>query len=122
MHAELAAAGFHGLRFKHDCVFRFIDDEGSRLTDLADRSGLSKQGVAEAVDELAALGYVERSDAPHDRRTKIIRLTERGRAGQQAATRILTDIEHSWAQSIGSTDLSEFRRTMEGIIDASRAK
>lgn len=120
MHAHLAEAGFPGLRFKHGCVYRFIDDDGSRLTDLAERSGLTKQGVAEAVGELIQLGYVERSEAPHDRRTKIIRLTERGRAGQRAAERVLAEIEQSWADQFGHEEVAIFRHTLQQIIEASR--
>jgi len=120
LHGRLAEEGFPGLRYKHGCVFRFIDDEGSRLTDLAERSGLTKQGVAEAVGELVQLGYVERSEAPHDRRTKIIRLTERGQAGQRAAARVLAEIEQSWADRFGQNQVATFRRTMEQIIETSR--
>ena len=120
LHGQLTEEGFAGLRYKHGCVFRFIDDEGSRLTDLAERSGLTKQGVAEAVGELVQLGYVERSEAPHDRRTKIIRLTERGQAGQRAAARVLAEIEQGWADRFGRAQVAAFRRTMEQIIETSR--
>jgi len=120
LHDRLAEEGFPGLRYKHGCVYRFIDGEGSRLTDLAERSGLTKQGVAEAVGELVQLGYVERSEAPHDRRTKIIRLTERGQAGQRAAARVLAEVEQSWADRFGQHQIASFRRTMEQIIDMSQ--
>lgn len=120
MHGRLAEKGFPQLRYKHGCVFRFIDDDGSRLTDLAERSGLTKQGVAEAVDELVQLGYAERSEAPQDRRTKIICLTARGRAGQRAAEEVLAEIEQSWTDRFGQDQVSAFRRVMEQIIETSR--
>lgn len=120
MHDRLADKGFPQLRYKHGCVYRFIDDDGSRLTDLAERSGLTKQGVAEAVDELVQLGYAERSAAPHDRRTKIIRLTTRGRAGQRAAEEVLAEFEQSWTDRFGKDQVEAFRRIMEQIIETSQ--
>lgn len=116
LHARLAAEGFPGLRFKHDCVFRHIDDEGSRLTDLSERSGLTKQGVAEAVEELAELGYVVRSASVEDRRTKLITLTRDGRAGQRAAERALLEVEQEWADMFGAEQIAVFRSVLEHIL------
>ena len=84
---EAAASGRHG----H--VFRFIDADGSRVTDLALRSGLTKQGIGDVVVELEQLGYVERQPAPVDGRAKIVRLTSRGFEGRAAAARVLAEIE-----------------------------
>jgi len=76
---RLGEAGFDDIREGHGCVFGFIDVEhGSRLTDLAERSGLTKQAVGETVAHLEGLGYVERVPDPKDRRAKIIKLTPRG--------------------------------------------
>ncbi|MEU6425485.1 MarR family transcriptional regulator [Microbispora sp. NPDC046973] len=116
LHRRLGEDGFEGIRYRHGSVFRFIDEEGSRLTVLADRAGLTKQAIAELVDELERLGYVERATDPKDRRAKIIRLTERGLAGQAAAARILVDIERRWALHLGQDRIAMLRRTMEEII------
>src|SRR5918911_3492242 len=60
-----ADAGHPDLREGYGCVFGFIDlENGSRLTDLAERSGLTKQAVGEAVTELERLGYLERVPDP----------------------------------------------------------
>src|SRR3712207_4666682 len=78
LHGRLAAAGHGDIREGHGCVFGFIEPEGSRLTSLAERSGLTKQAVGEAVDDLQRLGYVERVPDPSDGRAKLVRLTEKG--------------------------------------------
>ena len=54
-------------------------ENGSRLTDLAEGAGFTKQAVGEAVAELERLGYLERAACPDDGRAKIIKLTDRGR-------------------------------------------
>ena len=57
LHRRLGEEGYTAIRESHGCVFRFIDAEGSRLTDLADRARLTKQAVGEVVDDLEGLGY-----------------------------------------------------------------
>ena len=117
LHRRLNEEGFDGIRYRHGSVFRFIDPEGSRLTVLAERSGLTKQAIAELVDELERLGYVARATDPNDRRAKIIRLTEQGMAGRAAAGRILLNIERRWARHFGQDRITMLRKTMEEIID-----
>lgn len=116
LHRRLREEGFEGLRFRHGSVFRFIEADGSRLTALAERSGLTKQAIGEVVDELELLGYIERTADPDDGRAKIIRLTERGVEGQVAAAWILGDIEQRWARHLGRDWIAMLRRTLEEIV------
>ncbi|MFF0479614.1 MarR family winged helix-turn-helix transcriptional regulator [Streptomyces sp. NPDC004284] len=116
LHRHLHDEGFEGVRFRHGSVFRFVDPEGTRLTVLAERSGFSKQAIAEVVDELERHGYVERTADPRDRRAKLIRLTDRGRAGQLAAARILGDMERMWARHLGQDEIDALRHMLEEII------
>ena len=78
--ARLRDAGFDDVREGHGCVFGFIDlENGSRLTDLAEGSGSTKQAVGEAVAELERQGYLTRAACLDDGRAKIIQVTDRGR-------------------------------------------
>ena len=136
LHRRLEEEGFEGMRFSHGAVFRFIDVEGSRLTTLAARSGLTKQALGEVVIDLERHGYVERTADPQDNRAKIIRLTGRGvkaqaaiadRAGQgvkaqEAAARILADIERRWARHVGEARVTGMRATLEEIIRFEKAR
>src|ERR1700742_662607 len=72
---ELEGAGYADLRPTHGCVFRFVREDGMRLTELATLAGITKQSAGEIVDELARLGYVERIPDPEARRAKLISLT-----------------------------------------------
>ena len=58
--ARLTGLGFGELRPAHGCVFGNIEEQGSRLTALSERSGLTKQSVGEAVGDLEALGVSPR--------------------------------------------------------------
>jgi DNA-binding MarR family transcriptional regulator len=112
-HPRLNEAGHPSIRQGHGCVFRFIDAEGSRLTDLADSSGLTKQAVGEVVADLEGLGYVERAPDPDDGRAKLIRLTERGGEARQTAIEIFGEIEREWGERFGAERVAAMRELLE---------
>jgi DNA-binding MarR family transcriptional regulator len=116
LHRRLAEQGYPEIRDGHGCVFRFIESEGSRLTDLAERSGYTKQAVGEVVVDLEGLGYVERMPDPVDGRAKIIRLTERGREAFAAAMTIFADIERDWAERVGEERMATVREVLEELV------
>ncbi|MGW3344884.1 MarR family winged helix-turn-helix transcriptional regulator [Nonomuraea rubra] len=116
LHRQLAEEGFEGIRYVHGSVFRHIDAEGSRLTTLAERAGLTKQAIGELVGDLEEHGYLERVADEGDRRAKIIRLTEQGRMAQAAAARILADVEQRWSRLLGEDVVAVLRRALEQVI------
>jgi DNA-binding MarR family transcriptional regulator len=75
---ELAVAGFDDIRPAHTAVFQHIKEDGSRLSELAQRAQLTKQSMGYLVDYLEERGYVERRPDAADRRASLIFLTERG--------------------------------------------
>ncbi|HXF73013.1 MAG TPA: MarR family transcriptional regulator, partial [Actinomycetota bacterium] len=84
----LAERGYPDLRAGHLAVFLNIDRRtGTRLTELARRAGISKQGMMLVVDQLEERGYVRRVPDPEDGRAKVVRLTARGRRGAAEARR-----------------------------------
>jgi DNA-binding MarR family transcriptional regulator len=112
---RLDAAGHSSIRAGHGCVFRFIHQGGSRLTDLACSSGLTKQAVGEVVDNLERLGYVDRQPDPADRRAKVISLTEAGADAQQTALAIFSDIEQRLGERYGKERIEALRSLLEDI-------
>ena len=115
LHAELADAGFPDIRPAHGYVFQYTDPDGSRLTDIARRAGLTKPTILAAVDDLERLGYTERVADPGDRRAKLVRLTDRGRAAATEAGRILAGIEADWAAHLGPRRARALRRSLEDL-------
>jgi DNA-binding MarR family transcriptional regulator len=112
----LAEQGYDNIREGHGCVFGFIEPEGSRLTFLAETSGLTKQAVGEAVDDLQKLGYVERVPDPTDGRAKLVRLTARGADARAAGRAILDEVERRWAAELGEERVAAMRETLEDIF------
>jgi DNA-binding MarR family transcriptional regulator len=118
---RLRDEGFSNVREGHGCVFGFIDTEnGSRLTELAERAGLTKQAVGEAVAELESLGYAERIPDPTDRRAKIIKLTPQGLDACLTGRRLFAEIEREWAEQLGEDLVASLREASERIAALER--
>jgi DNA-binding MarR family transcriptional regulator len=110
---RLVEAGHTSLRPGHGCVFRFIHQGGSRLTDLACSAGMSKQAVGEVVDDLERLGYVARDADPADRRAKVIKLTKTGEEAHRTALEIFADVERRLADRYGAERVQVLRELVE---------
>lgn len=116
---ELEQAGYAEIRPTHGCVFRFLRaSEGMRLTELATFAGMTKQSVGEIVDDLVALGYVERVPDPADRRAKLICLTPKGAQASKVGYDLFAKIEESWAERYGDERIAELRTLLEEIVTA----
>ena len=115
---RVEAAGIRDIRPGHGCVFGNIEPEGSRLTDLAERAGMTKQSVGEVASDLERRGYVERVPDPSDGRAKIIRLTPRGREVQALGRRLIADVERDWAERYGEERVAALREALEAITAA----
>lgn len=121
LNRRLAEEGHDEIRDSHGCVFGNIGAGGSRLTDLAFRSGLTKQAVGEVVTELERLGHVERRPDPSDGRAKIIELTPQGAETQAAGYAILAEIEARWAERYGAERVAALRSLLAEVIADERA-
>jgi DNA-binding MarR family transcriptional regulator len=111
----LEEAGITDVRPTHGCVFRFVHDEGMRLTELASLAGLTKQSVGEIVDDLAKLGYLERYPDPTDKRAKLIRLTTKGLEAQRIGFSLFAKLEEDWGKVFGTDRVAALRTLLEEI-------
>jgi DNA-binding MarR family transcriptional regulator len=112
---ELEKHGYADLRPTHGCVFRFVREDGMRLTELASFAGIAKQSAGELVDDLVGLGYVERTADPDDRRAKLICLTKRGEEAQRVGFGIFSELEQRWAAHFGQERFGQLRELLEEI-------
>ncbi len=114
--AELAEQGHPDVRPRHGAVLAFLDPEGTRAKDLARLSGRHKQVITTLVDELSALGYVERRPDPDDRRAKLVVPTPHGLDEMERADAIARTIERRFARRVGKDALDEMKRSMAEIV------
>ena len=90
-----------------------IAEEGTRLTELADRAGVTKQTASLIVAALEREGLVERVPDPADGRARLIQLSSRGRQAAQRAMEVVIGVESEWTAHLGP-ELTE--RLREALV------
>ena len=109
--------GVAGIRPAHLQVFGTIKAEGTRLSDLASWSNMSLSSMAELVDDLERLGYLERRPDPRDGRAKLVCLTDTGWRAIRAGRRIIEEIEADWGQRLGEQRFQDLCQALQALID-----
>jgi DNA-binding MarR family transcriptional regulator len=117
VYGRMAEAGFPDVRPAHSSLFRNMAEGGSRVSELAERAQMTKQSMGYLADSLAAAGYVTLEPDTTDRRAKLVRLTEKGRAAGDAMVRLSAETEREFAGLIGQVDMAQLRRLLERLAD-----
>jgi DNA-binding MarR family transcriptional regulator len=115
--SPLGTGAAAGIRPAHLQVFGAIKADGSRLTDLAGSAGMSLSAMAELVDDLESLGYLQRRGDPADGRAKLVCLTASGWEAIRTGRGIIERIEADWAKRIGPERFEALCRTMQELLD-----
>jgi DNA-binding MarR family transcriptional regulator len=111
IHHALKAAGFEATLAQSRLVAR-IGEGGNRLTELAERAQVTKQTASVLVDQLEALGYVERVPDPTDARARLVRLAPRGRRAQARARQVEAEIYARWTEHLGERGIAQLERQL----------
>lgn len=97
--SNLAERGQVGAAHLH--ITRHLALEGSRLTDLAQRAGMSKQAMGTLVNQCEAWGMVTRESDPTDARARRVCFTATGRAWLDAYQEAAVQAEAEMRQAVG---------------------
>jgi DNA-binding MarR family transcriptional regulator len=117
-----AKPGRPKLRRSHTSLFPHVDLEGTRVTDLAERLGVTKQAVSQLVDDLERHGVLERVVDPDDARARRVRFTALGRAGLLDGLAVLQELEAECAKAIGEARMRELRRALLALDEHLRER
>lgn len=98
--SNLAQRGQVGAAHVH--ITRHLAPQGSRLTDLARRAGMSKQAMGTLVDQCAAWGMVTREPDPADARARQVCFTGTGLAWLGAYRDAVAQAESELRQAVGN--------------------
>lgn len=97
--SNLAARAQVGAAHVH--ITRHLALDGSRLTDLADRAGMTKQAMGDLVTQCEAWGLVMRKPDPHDARARLVTFTETGLAWLRAFRDAVQQAEAEFRAEVG---------------------
>lgn len=104
------------LRRSHTSLLPHIDLDGTRVTDLAERLGVTKQAASQLVDDLEQLGVLARVPDPDDARARRVVFTQLGRDGLLEGLSVLRALERELEQKIGARQMSGLREALLAIL------
>lgn len=73
--------------------------------ELAERVGVEGPTLVRLLDRMTADGWLERRDAPHDRRSKTVHLTDKARAVTRRMEAVARKLRHELLAGIPADDL-----------------
>jgi DNA-binding MarR family transcriptional regulator len=99
-------------------VFTFARPEGIQVSELTKLANVRKQTMAQAVEELERLGYVERRPDPNDRRGRLVFLTTHGEAVRPVAMAAGRRVHARWAELTSPKQLASLERSLRSLLQA----
>ena len=85
----------------HVHITRHLALQGSRLTELAQAAGMTKQAMGKLVDQCEAWGLVTREDDPLDARARRVVFTDTGLSWLQAFRDAVLQTEAEFREAVG---------------------
>jgi DNA-binding MarR family transcriptional regulator len=78
---------------------------------------MTKQAMGQHVDQLEALGYLERVADPRDRRAKLVRPSRRGREVKRVVRVAMQHMEHELAVALGTRGAARVRSALQSFTE-----
>ena len=110
--------GFAGIRLVHIALIRNVDENGTRISDIARRAGMTKQATGQLVAEFVELGYIRLVPDPEDGRAKIARYTAKGKRLLVAIVASIEQTEDAVSATIGAKQLETLKATLGVFLAA----
>lgn len=115
--AALAEAGFTDLSIAQARVAARIGPDGTRVTELAEQAGVTKQTTGYLVEQLERAGYVRRVPDPTDARARLVQIAGRGVAAREVARATESEVEAEWTAHLGARATEQLRRALTRLRD-----
>ncbi len=109
MLAALHRHGFTDLIPAHLIVLRYPGPDGLRPVEIAAQTGMTKQALNYLLRQLEEGGYLERVDDPDDRRSKRVRLTDRGFEAAEVMRGEVAAVEDEFMRATDASDRDSLR-------------
>lgn len=114
----LREEGHDELTVAHINLTRNLDEDGTRLVELARRAAMTKQSMSELVDQVERTGLIEKRPDPSDGRAKLVCFTPKGFAWLEAFRRSLTIAESEMRQTLGDTMVTLMIEQLAKYVEA----
>lgn len=110
--------GFHDLTDAHFRLTRSMDYDGTRISDLARRAGVTKQAMSQLVRSMEEMGYLKRVNDAKDKRAQLIRYTRRGKRLAKTIVESANLVEDELREMIGAKNIATLKTSLTCYLDA----
>jgi DNA-binding MarR family transcriptional regulator len=119
LHADLSECGHPDARPIHGFALQAIGGEGTTVSELGRRLGVSKQAAGKTAASLESVGYASRVADPRDARaTKLIRTT-RGTEMLALSAEIFERLRADWVRQLGEERVAALEDDLESVVASS---
>ena len=99
-------------------VMLLIDRDGTRISDLARRAGVTKQSMAQATISLEEKGLVRRLADPSDARAKLVVLTDDGWEALRFGRSVADGIHQRWTGLLTDNAMAQLVTLLSQLAEA----
>jgi len=94
-----------------------LEQNGNRISEIAERLLVSKQAASKLVQELESSGLVKRRVDKCDARASIITFTAKGRHIVDSTMDCLENLENNIEKRFGKSELKDMKKKLEALAD-----
>jgi DNA-binding MarR family transcriptional regulator len=115
--AKLRARGHDRVTLAHTTLLPYLDREGTSVTNLAERAGMTKQSMRQLVVDLEDKGYIKRIPDPDDRRATLVIFTAEGRRFIEDGNEAKKEIDDEYRALLGEKRLKALKASLKTLIE-----
>jgi DNA-binding MarR family transcriptional regulator len=105
----MSQSGHPKARISHVSLTRNLDLEGTRVSELARRAGMTKQAMGELVIQCGTLNLVVSRVDPADKRARVVRFTPQGLRWLEAFRQAVDRAEREMRDEVGAMSMDVLR-------------
>jgi DNA-binding MarR family transcriptional regulator len=114
---RLVQRGYTDVTITDTALLANLDVEGTTITALARRSGITRQAASQQVAVLEREGYVRREADSIDNRAIRVQRTQRGHGLLESALEIVAALEADYARHLGAARTRELKATLHTLLE-----
>jgi DNA-binding MarR family transcriptional regulator len=115
--AKLRARGHDRVTLAHTTLLPYLDPEGTSVTNLAERAGMTKQSMRQLVLDLEDKGYIKRIPDPDDRRATLVIFTAEGRRFIEDGYEVKKEIDDEYRAILGEERVEALKGSLKTLIE-----
>ena len=117
MVSRIRKRGFPDLMVSYPVLLANLDTEGTNITTLAAKAGVSRQAASQLIREIESRGYLDLRPDPTDGRAVIVGRTARGQRLLRDALDVVSELEGEYAERLGRKRFDSMRKSLSALLD-----